>query len=307
MSNDLPALGVGLGWREAIAPSILNNLDRVDWCELIAEHFIDVAPDRLNYIAEVSTTLPLVPHGVDLSLGTDAPLDDDYLRGLRTLLDAVDAPWHTDHLCFTRVEGFNLGQLGPLQFSDDVVDIVARHATRVKAVCQRPFLLENITYDFVVPGSGLTEAEFIRRVLVKADVGMLLDVTNLVINSTNHRYDAYEFLDTIPLDRVVQLHIAGGYEEQGTLIDSHSHPVPDCVFDLTSYILDRADVSGILLERDTNFPASFSELLDELERARALWREARARRVGRCQRRSGPDVGMRCAGDTGQPDRVGTR
>ena len=271
---DIPALGVGIGWRTEISGAIMDNLDRVDWCELIAEHYIDVPHDQLDQIAAVSMQVPLVPHGVDLSIGTDGPLDEPYLTGLKLLIDAVHAPWHTDHLCFTRVPGYNLGQLGPLQFSDHSVDIVARHAARVKAVCRKPFLLENITYGFVVPGSAMTEAEFIRRVLTKADVGLLLDVTNLLINSENHRYDVYEYLDTIPMERVVQLHMAGGYHDGRKWVDSHSYPVPDAVFDLMEHILDRADVKGILLERDANFPAEFSEILDELTRARELFTAA---------------------------------
>jgi uncharacterized protein len=271
MADAIPALGVGLGWRNEISQLILDNLDKIDWCELIAEHYLDVPDDHVAQIAAIGRRLPLVPHGVDLSIGTDGPLDEDYLAGLKRLIDAVQAPWHTDHLCFTRVPGYNLGQLGPLQFSERSVEIVAAHAARVKQVCQKPFLLENITYGFVVPGSTMSEAEFIARVLRTADVGLLLDVTNLLINSANHGYDVYEFLDTVPMDRVVQLHMAGGYHDGRKWVDSHSYPVPDAVFDLMAYVLARADVKGILLERDANFPSEFSEITDELARARELF------------------------------------
>lgn len=278
MTSHIPPLGVGIGWRNEISRSILDNLDKIDWCEVIAEHYIGVPADQLSQIAAVAAKLPIVPHGVDLSIGTDGPLDEVYLAGLKTLIDAVKAPWHTDHLCFTRVPGYNLGQLGPLQFSDDSVEIVARHAAQVKAVCQKPFLLENITYGFVVPGSTLSEAEFIRRVLCTADIGLLLDVTNLLINAENHRYDVDEFLETIPMDRVVQLHMAGGYHDGRKWIDSHSHAVPDAVFDLMEKILARADVKGILLERDANFPQEFAEITDELARARDIFVAAHEKR-----------------------------
>jgi uncharacterized protein len=278
MNAAIPSLGVGLGWRGEIGRPILDNLDAIDWCELIAEHYIDVPADQLAHVASIASQIPLVPHGVDLSIGTDGPLDEAYLAGLKLLIDTVSAPWHTDHLCFTRVPGYNLGQLGPLQFSDHSVEIVARHAARVKQVCQKPFLLENITYGFVVPGATMSEAAFITKVLTTADVGLLLDVTNVLINAENHRYDPYEFLDSIPMDRVVQLHMAGGYHDGRKWVDSHSYPVPDAVFDMMEYILARADVKGILLERDANFPAEFSEILDELARARALFTAAAARR-----------------------------
>lgn len=278
MTTGIPQLGVGIGWRAEIAREILDNRDQVDWCELIAEHFIGAAPDQLQAIARISRQLPLVPHGVDLSIGTDCPLDEGYLQGLKALNALVNAPWHTDHLCFTRVPGFNLGHLGPLQFSERTVALVAKHARRVKEVCRRPFLLENITYEFMVPGSTLSEPEFIARVLREADVGLLLDVTNLLINAANHRYDVYEFLDILPMDRVVQLHIAGGFHDGEKWVDSHSFPVPDEVFALTEYIVERADVKGILLERDAQFPNRFEELLDELARARAIFSAAGRRR-----------------------------
>lgn len=270
-TTELPALGVGLGWREEIAASILRHRAGIDWCEVISEHFINVPADRLDRAAELSRQLPLVPHGVDLSIGTDGPLDESYLDGLQTLLEAVDPPWYTDHLCFTRVPGYNLGQLAPLQFSDTIVDIVAAKARQLSARFRRPLLLENITYDFVVPGSHLTEAEFISLVVQEADVGLLLDVTNLFINSSNHGYDAERFLSQLPLERVVQLHIAGGHRVGDRWFDSHSYPVPDEVFALTELVLARAPVKGILLERDANFPDNFGLIIDELARARELF------------------------------------
>jgi uncharacterized protein (UPF0276 family) len=279
MYSTLPYLGVGIGWRNEIATQILDNLDSIDWCEVISEHYLGVPDDHLAQVAGLAKRIPLVPHGVDLSIGTDGPLDEPYVLNLRKLVDAVDAPWFTDHLCFTRVPGYNLGQLAPLPFSEESVAVVAAHAKRVKEICPRPFLLENITYDFVVPGSTMSESEFITRVLLQADVGLLLDVTNLFINSQNHGYDVDTFLNAIPLDRVVQLHMAGGYHNGQKLVDSHSYPVPDSVFDLMAEIVERADVKGILLERDANYPAAFGELVDELARARALLERARSRRL----------------------------
>jgi uncharacterized protein len=272
MYSDIPILGVGIGWRRELAEDILRHREHVDWCEIIAEHYINVIPEKLDQIEKVSKVLKVVPHGVDLSIGTDMPIEEEYLSGLVTLVERVDAPMFTDHLCFTRTAEYNIGQLTPLRFSEEVVDIVVRKARQIKERIRRPFLLENITYYFNIPGGEMSEAEFITRVMEEADVGMLLDVCNLYINSVNHCYDPYEFLKSIPMERIVQLHIAGGLKHHKRWIDSHSQPVHEEVFQLLEYIVAHAPVKAILLERDDNFPASFQDLIDELDRARQIFK-----------------------------------
>lgn len=270
MYSEIPTIGVGIGWRSEIGEEIKRHKEAIDWCEVIAEHYINTTPDRLDQIGKLSKVFPIVPHGVDLSIGTDMPIEDQYLDSLAALVEKVDAPWFTDHLCFTRVPGYNIGQLTPLQFSEDTARIIVRKIKRIKERIAKPFLLENIAYYFNVPGSDMSEAAFITRILEEGDIGMLLDVCNLYLNSVNHKYNPYNFLESIPLDRVVQLHIAGGVQSNNKWVDTHSHSVHEEVFQLVEFIVAHAPVKGILLERDTNFPASFQELVDELSRARQI-------------------------------------
>jgi uncharacterized protein (UPF0276 family) len=277
MYSDIPTLGVGIGWRREIAKEIMLNREHIDWCEVIAEHYINVTPDKLDQLSTLATTFPVVPHGIDLSIGTDRPIEAEYLESLSALVKRLDAPWFTDHLCFTRVEGYNLGQLTPLQFSEETVEIVVRKIKRIQEKVPRPFLLENITYYFQFPGSELSEPAFITRVLEQADIGMLLDLCNVYINSINHGYDPYHFLKSIPLDRVVQLHIAGGHRHHTKWIDSHSHPVHPEVFRLLEFVVSHAPVKGVLLERDDNFPSSFQELIGDLATAREIFRRYHGR------------------------------
>jgi uncharacterized protein (UPF0276 family) len=272
MYTNLPVLGVGIGWRKEIANEIYQHRESIDWCEVITEHYINVTPDKLDHIEKVSRMFPLVPHGIDLSIGTDVPIEEEYFDGLTTLIERIDPPWFTDHLCFTRVPGVNIGQLTPLQFSEEVADVVINKVKHVKERLNRPFLLENITYYFKIPGSELSEAEFLTTVLEKADVGLLLDVCNLHINARNHGYDPYRFLHSIPLERVVQLHMAGGLYHNHKWVDTHSEPIHNEAFELMEYIVAHAPVKGILLERDSNFPASFQELADELDHMRSIFR-----------------------------------
>ncbi len=272
MYSSLPVLGVGIGYRKEIAKDIMKHREGIDWCEVIAEHYINVTEDKLDRVERLAQDFPIIPHGIDLSIGTDTPIEESYLEGLQTLISRVNPPWFTDHLCFTRVPGFSIGQLTPLQFSDGVIEIVVNKVKEVKKRINKPFLLENITYYFKIPGSELSEAQFLTRILEAADVGLLLDVCNLYMNSQNHGYDPHQFLKSIPLERVVQLHLAGGVRHNQKWVDSHSHPVHKEVFELMEYIVANAPVKAILIERDSNFPASFTELADELNYARAIFK-----------------------------------
>src|SRR5262249_52628384 len=151
----------------------------------------------------------LVSHGVNLSLGSGDPLNMDYLLELKRLLDEFDVPWWSDHLCFASNSELYFNDLLPLPWSHEAVNHVCERIKRAQDYIGRPLLVENITYYMQMPGRQMHEAQFISEVLERADCGMLLDLNNVFVNSVNHRFDPYEFLSAIPLDRVVQIHMAG--------------------------------------------------------------------------------------------------
>lgn len=266
---DVPLLGAGLGYRGALHEDILAYQPDIDWLEIITEQFLPLTGERREELDLLSEHFTCVPHGLELSVGSTGPLDEDYLRQVCAVADAVSAPWVSDHLCFTQGDGVRLGHLTPLPWTYEVADVVARKARDVQARVSRPFLLENITYGFIFD-SELTEAQFICTVLERSGCSLLLDVNNLYTNSVNYHFDPYKFLDTIPLDQVLQMHIAGGHWEGDVLEDGHDAPVPEPVWDLAEYVISRASVRGVLLERDAAFPGDFRDLLGELDRARQM-------------------------------------
>jgi uncharacterized protein (UPF0276 family) len=160
-------------------------------------------------------------------------------------------------------------QLTPLWFTEESLDAVLKNLTAVKNVCPQPFLLENISYYFAMSDNDMTEAEFLTRTLEESDTGLLLDVNNVWINSVNLNFDPFEFLDSIPLDRTVQIHLAGGCQVEDIIVDTHNTAVVEPVWDLLSYVLDRTEVKAILLEWDQDWP-EFSVLVDHLDRAREM-------------------------------------
>jgi uncharacterized protein (UPF0276 family) len=275
--QNLPRLGAGLGYRQPLHRDILANAGRIDFLEFISDQYLYASPDRLARLLALRDQFPLIPHGVGLSVGTAEPLDPAYLDRLAQVVSSSGAPWFSDHLSFTKVPDADIEQLMPLVFTEQSLDAVCRNLALLKSRIDTPFLLENITYYFPVPGSRMSEAAFLTRVLDETDTGLLLDVNNVWVNSINHGFDPYEFLRSIPLHRTVQIHIAGGKPVDSLWMDTHSEPVGEPVWELLAYVLERVPAATILLEWDQDFPA-FEDLLGHLDRARALAGAAVARR-----------------------------
>ncbi|MBI3327257.1 MAG: DUF692 domain-containing protein, partial [Nitrospinae bacterium] len=177
----------------------------------------------------------------------------------------------SEHLAFTRAGRIDIGHLAPLPFSREAVQVLCENIAAARAWIETPLILENIAYLLTVPGGEMSEAEFLAEVAERAGCGLLLDVTNLHTNAVNHGYDPHAFLNSLPLQRVVQLHFAGGHWHQGVLIDSHSQPTPPEVWDLMDEVVARVPTKGIVLERDENLPP-FEDLLAELDQAREMGR-----------------------------------
>lgn len=274
LKEDLPTLGVGLGLRREIADDIFQNRQSIDWLEINPENYMGTGGNASERLKLARSAFPLVSHGLNLSIGSCDELSEKYLQDLKQLLDYVDAPWWSDHLSFSSINNRYLHDLFPLPLTDDTVNHVVARIKTAQSHIGRPFLLENISYYLQIPGSTLSEPQFISQILEKADCGLLLDVNNVYVNATNLGFDAREYIDSLPLDRVVQLHVAGHTNKSGQIIDSHGEAVIEPVFALLRYVLSKTKVKGILLERDQNFP-DFSELLGELNQIRQIAEEAK--------------------------------
>jgi len=143
--KQLPNLGIGLGLRRELANETFDNANKIDWLELVPENYMGLGGAARQRLEKVASRFPLVSHGVNLSLGSTDELNAEYLAALKKLLDKVDAPWFSDHLCFTSVDGVYLHDLLPLPFSKEAVKHCARRAQEVQHKIQRRFLIENIS------------------------------------------------------------------------------------------------------------------------------------------------------------------
>ncbi len=279
----LPTLGAGLGYREPFKSELFRHQNAADFLEITADHFFDPTPEKERELELLSEHFTLIPHGLNLSLGSAEGLDDEYVGKFAELVERLNPPWWSEHVAFTRAGGVEIGHLAPLPFTHEAVDVLSENIAKARGIIGPNLILENITFNVLLPGAELSEAEFLREVLEQTDCGLLLDVTNLHINCVNHGWNSTEILGRLPLNRVVQLHFSGGHEpphppiaflEGGVggrvrSIDSHSQPAPEAVWTLLDEVLRRAAVKGVILERDDNLPP-FAELRDEVARARKI-------------------------------------
>jgi uncharacterized protein (UPF0276 family) len=264
---NLPELGVGVGFRRAIGRQILDHRQTIDFLEIISEHHLHPTVEERRGLAELAAVFPIIPHGLNLSVGTAAPADPAYLRAIAGLASAVHAPWWSDHLAMTHAGGIEIGHLSPVPLTVESLDVVCANITRAQAAVRAPFVIEHIASPLALPGAEMSEAAFISAVLERTGAGLLLDLMNVYANAWNHGFDPYAFLAAVPLDRVVYVHVIGGRFEDGVLVDSHTDRTPREVWDMLAFVAGRVRLKGVLIEWDDEFP-SFDVILDEVSRAR---------------------------------------
>jgi uncharacterized protein len=260
----IPYLGSGLGYRREIGSWILDAGDRIDVLEVVTEQFT-WAEDEL---AALVGRFPVIPHGVGLSIGTAGPLDWEYLRSVKRVSDITGAPYYSEHLAVTRAPGIDIGHLSPVWFTNEVLRAVIDNVHAVQDFLGKPLVLENISYLFDIPNATMTQAEFFHRLVDATGCGLLLDVANVNVNAQNHRFDPVEFLDSMPLHAVVQIHMAGGFWRDGIYFDGHSEPVDEATWQLLEVLLERVPIRISIVERDANFPDELAPLLDDVDRIR---------------------------------------
>ena len=226
MLSQLPNLGVGLSYREPFRADLFLHRKRVDFLEIIADHYLDATREREEELELLANHFTLIPHALNLSLGTAEGIDPTYLKKLAKLIQRLDPPWWSEHIAFTQASGVDVGHLSPLPFTREALDVVCRNIATVRREIETPLILENIAYTVAMPFREMNEATFIGEVVDRAGCGLLLDVMNLHANAVNHRYDALGFLKQMPQERVVQLHFVGGHWHDGVLVDSHSMRTP---------------------------------------------------------------------------------
>ena len=269
----IPDLGIGVGLRSPHMGHVLRERPAMDWFEIISENFFADGGVARAHLESVRSHYPLIPHGVSLSIGGTDPLDPDHLSRLRRLVRRIEAPWCSDHLCWTGVGGVDVHDLLPMPYTRETLAHVAERVRRVQGELETPFALENASSYMEYRESTMSEHEFLAELAERADCGILLDVNNVFVSAYNHGFDANAYIDAIPCDRVIQMHLAGHTDKGAYLLDTHSDHVREDVWRLYRRAVRRCGAVSTLIEWDENIP-SWSVLAAEGQVARAARNDA---------------------------------
>lgn len=267
--------GIGIGLRHDLASELLERRpDTVSWVEIHPENYVDRGGRYQEMLELARRDWPVVTHGLTTCFGAVEPFDPAYLKALRAFLSNVEVPWHSEHLCLGGVDDRFFHDLLPLPFTEEAATIASQRFAEVRDAIDKPLALENVSYYAPQGTDGLAEADFVVEVLERADAKLLLDVNNIYVNSRNFGFDPKAYIDKIPVDRVVQIHVGGHFvRDDGLRIDTHGEPVPNDVYVLLDYALRKVGPVPVLLERDNNIPP-LGELLAEVDELWSIYREA---------------------------------
>ena len=267
-----PVSGAGLGLRRAIADKLMASPpDDVDFMEVAPENWINVGGRLGKKLRFFTERYPFVIHGLSLSIGSPAPLDEQLVRDIKGFMAEHNIRMYSEHLSYCGDDG-HLYDLMPIPFTEEAANYVADRVRRVQDILEQRIALENVSY-YAPTDTSMNEADFTLAVLERADCDLMLDINNIVVNSINHRYDASEFLHRMPAERIRYFHIAGHYVEAEDLrIDTHGAAVDEQAWQLLAEAYATFGPVPTLLERDFNFPP-MNELLDEVRKIRELQRQ----------------------------------
>ena len=254
MSFAVPYLGHGLGLRSQHYSEFLTQPPPCPWLEVISENFMIAGGRPRRVLEKVRRDVPVVLHGVSLSIGSTDALNMDYLRQLKLLAAHVEPAWVSDHLCWGGYGGHYAHDLLPLPYTEEAVQHVAQRVRQVQDVLQRQMMLENVSSYVAFRDSTMTEWEFLTAIVEQADCGILLDVNNVHVSAVNQDFSAMAYLHGLPLDRVGQIHLAGHADKGTYLLDNHLGPTPDVVWDLYAAAVRRFGRVSTLVEWDEEVP-----------------------------------------------------
>lgn len=264
-------LGVGIGLRREHFSSLLASPPSdIDFLEIAPENYMNIGGRVYEQFLQLTKKYPIIVHGLSLSIGSIEPLDFEFLKQIKIFLRQIKAPWYSEHLTFASGLGAQYHDLIPLPFTEAAIKHVVARVKQVQDFLELPMALEHASYYAQIGGNEMSEIEFINRVVEAADCALHLDINNVYVNSVNHRFDPYDFLDQVPYHRVVHGHIAGHHQQASDwLIDTHGEPIIDPVWDLLKYVAPKVKFPAILVERDTNIPP-LEELLQEMRQLRSI-------------------------------------
>ena len=268
-TKQYPVHGSGLGLRRDLLDELESNVpSEIDFMEVAPENWIGMGGKLGKRFRAFTEKYSFVTHGLSLSLGSPAPLDEKFVFDVKNFLDQHNILCYSEHLSYCSDDG-HLYDLMPIPFTEEAVHYVADRIKRVQDILEQKIAIENVSY-YAAPGKQMDEIQFIKAILEESDCLLLLDVNNIYVNSVNHRYDPIEFLQALPRERIAYCHVAGHYNEaEDLIVDTHGADVIDPVWEILDKAYEFFGTFPTLLERDFNIPP-LDVLMQEVHTIRNL-------------------------------------
>lgn len=268
----------GVGLKAEHYHTVLDTKPDLGFFEVHAENYMGAGGPPHRYLTAISDLYPLSLHGVGLSIGADGALDMDHLRRLKELVTRYAPCLFSEHLAWSSHDVGFLNDLLPVPYTATTLARVVDHIDEVQEVLGRQMLLENPSTYLAFAESTYSETDFIAEVAGRTGCGLLLDVNNVYVASTNQQWDPFVFVDAYPLTAVQEIHLAGHTREadergRPLLIDTHDRPVEMIVWDLFGRVVSRIGPVPTLIEWDTAVP-DWPTLKAEADRADAILQAA---------------------------------
>ena len=265
IQREYPVQGAGLGFRRDLINELLVNFpEQISFMEIAPENWMRVGGKDGKIFRSFTEQHDFIAHGLSLSIGSPEPLDEAFVKEVKTFLNQHDISVYSEHLSYCS-DGGHLYDLMPIPFTEEAVHYVADRIKRVQDILERRIAMENVSY-YAAPGQEMSEIDFVNAVIEEADCDFHIDINNIYVNAINHGYDAEQFLKALPGHRIVYAHMAGHFVEAEDLrVDTHGDDVCDPVWDLLQVAYDEFGIFPTLLERDFNIPP-LAELIKEVDR-----------------------------------------
>jgi len=256
----------GIGFRKDFSEELLeSDILKPAFIELAPENWIGMGGYWKKQLDKAAEKFPITCHGLSLSIGSPDELDIPFIKKIKSFLKQYKVQIYSEHLSYSKCDNAHLYDLLPIPFRKDAIAHIVQRIKQVQDILEMPLAIENVSY-YTPVAAEMDEASFISSIVRESGCNMLLDVNNVYVNSFNHQYNAKEFLNKLPLDKVAYIHMAGHEQVSDTLIiDTHGQAIIDPVFELFDYTVGLLKPVPVLLERDFNIP-ELEELQGEIDR-----------------------------------------
>ncbi|MCM8528029.1 MAG: DUF692 domain-containing protein [Lentisphaeraceae bacterium] len=262
METDIPLLGSGLSFRPSFISQIFNYRDEIQFLEIITDHYMFCSSRKWDALCFLKENFTLVPHSLDLSLGSADGLDFRYVEEFTKVVEFVNPPWISDHIAFTKISGLEIGHLTPIPFTEESLEVLNENINTLRKYVNHPMALENITCMLTLSGE-MDEAQFLQKLFEQDNLYWLLDITNLYVNSINFKSPLN--IDEYPIEKAIQVHYTGFTKRDGWLIDSHTSETQSVVIQHLKALLEEGKVRSTVLERDDHNPP-FEEIISDINK-----------------------------------------